>query len=105
MPVQLPLERAVPFGEHVHLACDELVDFGTVEPSEVAIEDETAVSETEVAHERPVPLDGQGLGKPFRHVRPKLRVVSGQKLGGVPQGLSSRFGAFCSHASVRSSRS
>ena len=42
VPMQLPLEALAALGEHVHLARDQLVEVGTLEPAEVAIDDEAA---------------------------------------------------------------
>ena len=38
--MQFPLEALAALGEHVHLACDQLVEVRTLEPAEVAIDDE-----------------------------------------------------------------
>ena len=60
--MQLPLEALAPLGEHAYLARDQLVETGTLETFEVALDDEAAAPPTEEAEERPVSLDPH----PFR---------------------------------------
>ena len=86
VPVQLPLEALAALGEHAHLARDQVVEVGTLEPTEVAIDDEAASSQAEEAEERPVPLGASSTRQPVGHVVAKLRVVGGQQLGHVGHG-------------------
>ena len=51
------LEALVALRKHAHLALDQLVEVSPSRPAEVAIDDEAAPSQTEEAHERPIPLD------------------------------------------------
>jgi hypothetical protein len=55
--LQLPLEALAALGEHGQLARNQLVDGSAVEPAEVAIEDEAAISQPEEAQERPLTPD------------------------------------------------
>ena len=56
VPVQLPLEALPAPGEYAYLARDQVVEVGTLEPTEIAIDDEAASSQTEETKERSVPL-------------------------------------------------
>jgi hypothetical protein len=78
--VQLPLERLTTLGEHAHLAPDQLVELVTLEPPEVAVDDEAAPREAEEANEGPVPLDRHTFWQRVGNAVAHLRVVGGQQL-------------------------
>ena len=78
--MQLPLEALATLGEHMHLTRDQLVEVGTLETTEVAIDDEAAGCQTEKAQERPVPLDRDTSRQGVGHTIANLRVVGGQQL-------------------------
>ena len=78
MPVQLPLKALAALSEHLHLASDQLVEVRTLEPAQVAIDDEAAARKTEEAQQRPVALDCDTSRQGVGNARTSLLVVRGQ---------------------------
>jgi hypothetical protein len=58
VPVQLPFERLPALGEDAHLTGDQLVEVGTLEPGELAVQDPAATRHVVPAEERSVTLEG-----------------------------------------------
>ena len=83
--VQLPLEPLAALGEHAHLARDQLVHLGALEPAEVAIVDEAAVLLADHTQQRAVSLGAHALRQPLCELPAELRVVGAQQCGGVYQ--------------------
>ena len=81
--MQLPLEALAAVGEHTHLARDQFVEVGTLQPAEVAIEDKASASQTEIAQERPVALHRHTPRQRVGDMVANLRVIGGQQLGDV----------------------
>jgi hypothetical protein len=81
--VQLPLEALPALGEYAYLARDQIVEVGTLEPTEIAIDDEAASSQTEETKERSVPFGASSVRQRVVHVVTKLRVVGDEQLGHV----------------------
>ena len=80
MSVQLPFELLASIGEHVHLSCDQFVEFGAVDPSEVSIPDAPAVPEAEVAHQRPVAFNAETFRRWVWDVGAQLGIVESEQI-------------------------
>lgn len=81
--MELPFERLVAVGEHAHLSRDQLVEFGSLETTEVAIRDAPTVRPADETEQWSVALDADTVRKGVRNPCAQLLVVAGEEVGRV----------------------
>jgi hypothetical protein len=77
----LPLERLAAIGEHSHLPRDQLVEFGTLDPIEVAVHDAATVPPANEAQQGPIAFNAYTFRQRVRDHGAQLRVVAVQQVG------------------------